>query len=92
MSLTMPQASQVSNVPAGNVAATDVQGAINELDAEKVALATKDATGGYAGLTALKINFKNALSTFTSFLLIRILRQGHIRFRIGMELLQMRPM
>ena len=27
----------------------------------------KDATGGYAGLTAFKINFKNALNTFTSF-------------------------
>lgn len=27
----------------------------------------KDATGGYAGLTLLKINFKNALNTFTSF-------------------------
>lgn len=28
----------------------------------------KDATGGYAGLTLFKINFKNALNTFTSFL------------------------
>lgn len=27
----------------------------------------KDATGGYVGLTALKINFKNVLNTFTSF-------------------------
>ncbi len=27
----------------------------------------KDATGGYAGLTLFKINFKNALNTFTSF-------------------------
>lgn len=27
----------------------------------------KDATGGYAGLTLLKINFKNVLNTFTSF-------------------------
>jgi len=30
-------------------------------------LANKDATGGYAGLTLFKINFKNALNTFTSF-------------------------
>lgn len=27
----------------------------------------KDASGGYAGLTLFKINFKNALNTFTSF-------------------------
>ena len=32
---------------------------------EKVA--NKDATGGYAGLTLFKINFKNVLNTFTSF-------------------------
>lgn len=32
---------------------------------EKVA--NKDATGGYAGLTLFKINFKNALNTITSF-------------------------
>lgn len=29
--------------------------------------ANKDATGGYAGLTLFKINFKNAADTFTSF-------------------------
>jgi hypothetical protein len=32
-----------------------------------VPLASKDASGGYAGLTLFKINFKNALNTFTSF-------------------------
>ena len=31
------------------------------------ATANKDASGGYAGLTLFKINFKNALNTFTSF-------------------------
>jgi hypothetical protein len=31
------------------------------------ATANKDATGGYAGLTLFKINFKNAANTFTSF-------------------------
>lgn len=31
-------------------------------------VANKDASGGYAGLTLFKINFKNALNTFTSFL------------------------
>jgi hypothetical protein len=30
-------------------------------------LSNKDATGGYVGLTLIKINFKNALNTFTSF-------------------------
>jgi len=33
----------------------------------KEASANKDATGGYAGLTLFKINFKNALNSFTSF-------------------------
>ncbi len=31
------------------------------------ATANKDATGGYAGLTLFKINFKNAANTFTNF-------------------------
>jgi len=33
----------------------------------KEATANKDATGGYAGLTLFKINFKNVANTFTSF-------------------------
>jgi len=37
------------------------QGQINAITA------AKDASGGYAGLTLFKINFKNALNTFTSF-------------------------
>lgn len=37
------------------------------LGATKEATANKDATGGYAGLTLFKINFKNADDTFTSF-------------------------
>jgi hypothetical protein len=51
----------ISNTPAGSISATTVQAAINELDGDK------DATGGYAGLTLFKINFKNAANTFTSF-------------------------
>lgn len=35
--------------------------------ATKQSTSGKDATGGYAGLTLFKINFKNALNTFTSF-------------------------
>src|SRR5690606_35272312 len=34
---------QVDNTPAGNIAATDVQGAINELDSEKQALLVNSA-------------------------------------------------
>ncbi len=34
---------------------------------EVILISNKDATGGYAGLTLFKINFKNALNTFTSF-------------------------
>jgi hypothetical protein len=33
----------------------------------KEATANRDATGGYAGLTLFKINFRNAANTFTSF-------------------------
>ncbi|MEQ9278159.1 MAG: hypothetical protein RLN83_01580, partial [Balneola sp.] len=40
-----PAASSVTNVAAGNIAATDVQGAINELDAEKLALAGGTMSG-----------------------------------------------
>lgn len=55
----------------GTVAATDtIVQAVNKLngnDALKQTLASKDATGGYAGLTLFKINFKNVANTFTSF-------------------------
>lgn len=39
----------------------------SELDTVSEKVANKDATGGYAGLTLFKINFKNAANTFTSF-------------------------
>ena len=38
-------------------------GAIDKLELQS----NKDSTGGYVGLTLLKINFKNVLNTFTSF-------------------------
>jgi hypothetical protein len=41
--LTIPSAVNVPNVPAGNIAATDVQAALNELDTEKL---TAAVTGG----------------------------------------------
>lgn len=40
---------------------------VDTLLAAKQSTASKDATDGYVGLTALKINFKNALNTVTSF-------------------------
>lgn len=50
-------------------AADTVLGALGKLQKQiSDQLAAKDATGGYAGLTLFKINFKNAANTFTSFL------------------------
>jgi len=44
--LTVPAAANVPNTPAGNIVATDVQAAINELDTEKVGIAgTETVTG-----------------------------------------------
>lgn len=42
----------ITNTPAGNIAATTTQAAINELDTEKIATIQKDANSGVAGLTA----------------------------------------
>ncbi len=54
-----------------NIAITDANGQTKD-GGKKVSdleqIVNKDATGGYAGLTLFKINFKNALNTFTSFL------------------------
>lgn len=59
-------ASVVTFVPTGNLAATDVQAALVELDSEKQAVSGKDASGGYAGLTLFKLNLRNAANTITS--------------------------
>jgi hypothetical protein len=45
-------ASAISSVPAGNLAATDVQAALNELDSEKIANSEKGANNGVATLDA----------------------------------------
>lgn len=45
-------ATTVPNTPAGNIAATNVQAAINELDSEKIAVSTKGAANGVASLDA----------------------------------------
>lgn len=42
----------ITNVPAGNIAATNVQTAINELDTEKQSLSEKGLANGYASLDA----------------------------------------
>lgn len=47
---------------------TDLAGKQNSLGFTPENVANKDATGGYAGLTLFKINFKNAANTFTNFL------------------------
>lgn len=60
-------ATDIANTAAGNIAATTVQAALNELDSEKQAVSAKDATGGYAGLTLFKLNLRNAANTITSF-------------------------
>lgn len=61
-----------ADVGLGNVDNTsDANKPVSTAQATAIALketaANKDATGGYAGLTLFKINFKNALNTFTSF-------------------------
>ncbi|MBT9167517.1 MAG: hypothetical protein DDT19_00855 [Syntrophomonadaceae bacterium] len=69
------RAAQITNAPAGNVTSTNVQSAINELDVKKQPtlgftpenVANRDASGGYVGLSLLRINFRNVLNTITSF-------------------------
>lgn len=43
-------AANIINTPAGNIAATNVQAALNELDSEKQALSEKGQANGYASL------------------------------------------
>jgi hypothetical protein len=45
-------ASQITNVPAGTIAAVTVQAALNELDSEKQAVSAKGNANGYASLDA----------------------------------------
>lgn len=61
-------AGSITNTPAGGIAAVTVQGALNELDVEKEAVANKDASGGYVGLEGYKINLWNAAKTFKTML------------------------
>jgi hypothetical protein len=45
-------ASGITNIPAGNIAATNVQTALNELDTEKQAISEKGVANGYASLNS----------------------------------------
>lgn len=45
----------------------DLYDEVTRLETDKENKSSKDASGGYAGLTLFKINFKNAANTFTSF-------------------------
>ncbi len=53
-------ATQIGSVPAGGLAATEVQAALNELDAEKAALAHAHPAGGITGLAGGGLTFGNA--------------------------------
>ncbi len=55
-SLAITTASDIPNVPAGAIAATNVQTAINELDTEKAALAGATFTGAIAARINLRIS------------------------------------
>jgi len=55
-------ASNVGNTPAGNIAATDVQSALNELDTEKAALTGAAFTGAVSATTG---TFSGAVSATT---------------------------
>lgn len=52
-------AAQVTNTPAGNIAATDVQAALNELDSEKQAT----ITGGASSITTSNLTASRALAS-----------------------------
>lgn len=47
-----PTAAQITNTPAGNIGSTTVQGALNELDGEKIATNTRGVANGVATLDA----------------------------------------
>ena len=50
----------VTNTPAGDISATDLQGAIDELDSEKVAKAGDSMTGNLALGNASEVRFNDA--------------------------------
>ena len=65
--ITIVSAPKLTTARTINGVSFDGSANITVADSTKEATANKDATGGYAGLTLFKINFKNAANTFTSF-------------------------
>src|SRR4051812_32842678 len=61
-----PQATSQANNPAGGIAATDVQSAINELDTEKENVANKDTDILLAANSDTKYPSQKAIKTFAS--------------------------
>jgi len=59
-------AGDITNVPAGNIAATNVQAALNELDTEKAALAGAIFTGNITGSDAAGPAFVNEAAAATN--------------------------
>lgn len=67
--LTVPTAASVPNVPAGDIVATDVQSALNELDTEKLAIANNlsdvaDAATARTNLDVYSTTESDAISDF----------------------------
>ena len=65
--VTYASAKVADSITDGVTAVAPSQNAVFDALALKQTLASKDATGGYVGLTLFKINFKNVANTFTSF-------------------------
>src|SRR5690606_40207282 len=57
------KASEITNTPAGNIAATTVQGAINELDTEKAPVASPALTGNPTAPTQAPGNNSTRIAT-----------------------------
>lgn len=65
--VTYASAKVADSITDGVTTVAPSQNAVFDAFALKQNTSAKDASGGYAGLTLFKINFKNALNTFTSF-------------------------
>jgi len=65
--VTYASAKVADSITDGVTAIAPSQNAVFDALALKQSTSAKDATGGYAGLTLFKINFKNVANTFTSF-------------------------
>lgn len=59
-------AGDIPNTPAGNIAATDVQAALNELDSEKLPTSYLDTDGTLAANSDAKIASQKAVKTFVN--------------------------